>query len=82
MHAEGWIFDVEMLMLAESAPPAVVSGDESKTVTSRGIKVAEVPIGWKEVDGSKLNVMWASLGMATGLAILRLGWFSGVYRRR
>lgn len=66
-------------MLAESAPPAV---DSAKDVTRRGIRVAEVPIGWKEVDGSKLNVMWASLGMALGLAILRMGWFSGVYRRR
>jgi dolichyl-phosphate beta-glucosyltransferase len=68
MHAEGWIFDVEMLMLAESAPS--------------GIKVAEVQIGWQEVGGSKLNVMWDSLGMAWGLALLRLGWMLGVYRRR
>jgi len=82
MHAEGWIFDVEMLMLAESAPPGVLVGQEGKIGTSPGIKVAEVPIGWKEVGGSKLNVMWDSLGMATGLAILRLGWFTGVYRRR
>lgn len=82
MHAEGWIFDVEMLMLAESAPSGVVIGHEGKIGTSPGIRVAEVPIGWKEVGGSKLNVMWDSLGMAMGLAILRLGWFTGVYRRR
>ena len=65
MHSEGWIFDVEMLMLAEAA----------------GIPVAEVPIGWKEVTGSKLNVLWDSLGMAWGLAILRAAWGLGVYRR-
>ncbi|MCJ1253846.1 dolichyl-phosphate beta-glucosyltransferase [Lignoscripta atroalba] len=65
MHSEGWIFDVEMLMLAESA----------------GIPVAEVPIGWKEVKGSKLNVLWDSLGMAWGLAVLRAAWGCGVYRR-
>ncbi|KAI5297472.1 hypothetical protein KEM56_004794, partial [Ascosphaera pollenicola] len=35
MHSEGWIFDVEMLMLAESAR----------------IAVAEVPVGWHEVRG-------------------------------
>jgi dolichyl-phosphate beta-glucosyltransferase len=68
MHAEGWIFDVEMLMLAESAP--------------NGIKVAEIPIGWKEISGSKLNVMWDSLGMAWGLAVLRASWMVGVYKRR
>ena len=65
MHSEGWIFDVEMLMLAESA----------------GIPVAEVPIGWKEVQGSKLNVLWDSLGMAWGLAILRAAWGLHVYQR-
>ncbi|KAI9878089.1 MAG: dolichyl-phosphate beta-glucosyltransferase [Pleopsidium flavum] len=65
MHSEGWIFDVEMLMLAELA----------------NIPVAEVPIGWKEVKGSKLNVVWDSLGMAFGLAILRAAWAFGVYRR-
>ncbi|KAI9752132.1 MAG: dolichyl-phosphate beta-glucosyltransferase [Lichina confinis] len=66
MHSEGWIFDVEMLMLAEAA----------------GIPVAEVAVGWKEVKGSKLNVVWDSLGMAWGLAVLRAAWALGVYKRR
>jgi dolichyl-phosphate beta-glucosyltransferase len=65
MHSEGWIFDVEMLMLAESA----------------AIPMVEVPIGWKEVGGSKLNVVWDSLGMAWGLAVLRAAWTVGVYKR-
>ncbi|KAL9097511.1 MAG: hypothetical protein Q9165_000407 [Trypethelium subeluteriae] len=65
MHSEGWIFDVEMLMLAELG----------------GIPMTEVAVGWKEVMGSKLNVLWDSLGMAWGLAILRLAWTMGVYRR-
>ena len=58
MHSEGWIFNVEMLMLAELAD----------------IPVAEVPIGWHEVKGSKLNVLWDTLGMAWGLAVLRAAW--------
>lgn len=65
MHSEGWIFDVEMLMLAEFA----------------GIPVVEVPVGWREVGGSKLNVLWDSLGMAWGLALLRICWGLGIYRR-
>jgi dolichyl-phosphate beta-glucosyltransferase len=65
MHMEGWIFDVEMLMLAESA----------------GIPVVEVAIGWREVLGSKLNVIKDSLGMAWGLAILRICWGTGIYRK-
>ncbi|KAF2864715.1 nucleotide-diphospho-sugar transferase [Massariosphaeria phaeospora] len=65
MHSEGWIFDVEMLMLAEFAD----------------IRMVEVAIGWKEVVGSKLNVVWDSLGMAWGLAVLRAAWALGVYTR-
>ncbi|SMY22444.1 unnamed protein product [Zymoseptoria tritici ST99CH_1A5] len=65
MHSEGWIFDVEMLMLAESAD----------------IPMVEVPIGWKEVLGSKLNVIKDSIGMAVGLGLLRVAWGIGVYRR-
>ena len=76
MHAEGWIFDVEMLMLAESASPA----DPGQK--GPGIIVAEIPIAWKEVGGSKLNVMWDSIGMAYGLALLRASWALGVYKRR
>ncbi|SZF00520.1 unnamed protein product [Blumeria hordei] len=78
MHAEGWIFDVEMLMLAESAPPVLLSGGGE---TDAGIRVKEVYIGWKEVGGSKLNVICDSLGMAYGLALLRAGWMLGVYKR-
>jgi dolichyl-phosphate beta-glucosyltransferase len=65
MHSEGWIFDVEMLMLAESA----------------NISVNEIAVGWKEVGGSKLNVIWASLEMASGLLLLRLAWALGIYRK-
>jgi dolichyl-phosphate beta-glucosyltransferase len=65
MHSEGWIFDVEMLMLAESADIAMI----------------EVAIGWKEVMGSKLNVVWDSIGMAWGLALLGACWLLGIYKR-
>lgn len=63
MHMEGWIFDVEMLMLAEFAH----------------VPVVEVAIGWKEVVGSKLNVVWDSAGMAWDLFLLRLCWGTGIY---
>ncbi|KAI0404205.1 glycosyltransferase family 2 protein [Xylaria palmicola] len=83
MHAEGWIFDIEMLMLAESAPAVPVLGSDGAVIgSSPGIKVAEVPIGWHEVGGSKLNVIQDSIKMAVGLAVLRASWMMGVYRRR
>ncbi|KAI0482717.1 family 2 glycosyltransferase [Xylariaceae sp. FL0804] len=84
MHAEGWIFDIEMLMLAESAPAVPVLGRSTGAVigSSPGIKVAEVPVDWHEVGGSKLNVIQDSVRMALGLAVLRASWMMGVYRRR
>ncbi|KAI1108693.1 glycosyltransferase family 2 protein [Nemania sp. NC0429] len=83
MHAEGWIFDIEMLMLAESAPAVPVLGSDGAVIgSSPGIKVAEVPIDWHEVGGSKLNVIQDSIKMAVGLAVLRASWMMGVYRRR
>ncbi|EGX90763.1 dolichyl-phosphate beta-glucosyltransferase, putative [Cordyceps militaris CM01] len=83
MHAEGWIFDIEMLMLAESAPAAPLrAADGTVLGTSPGIKVAEVPVAWHEVGGSKLNVVQDSVRMAVGLAVLRASWMLGVYRRR
>ncbi|KAJ4300402.1 dolichyl-phosphate beta-glucosyltransferase [Collariella sp. IMI 366227] len=83
MHAEGWIFDIEMLLLAESAPATpVLARDGSVIGTSYGIKVAEVPIGWHEVGGSKMSLVQDSVKMAVGLAVLRASWMLGVYRRR
>ncbi|PNY24932.1 Dolichyl-phosphate beta-glucosyltransferase [Tolypocladium capitatum] len=83
MHTEGWIFDIEMLMLAESAPATPILGSDGSVIgMSPGIKVAEVPIEWKEVSGSKLNVIQDSIKMAIGLAVLRASWMMGVYRRR
>jgi dolichyl-phosphate beta-glucosyltransferase len=31
--------------------------------------------------GSKLNVIWDSIGMAWGLALLRVCWLVGIWRR-
>lgn len=65
MHSEGWIFDVEMLMLAEEA----------------NIAMEEVHVGWKEIPGSKLNVVAASVGMAVGLITIRGAWWMGIWGR-
>jgi dolichyl-phosphate beta-glucosyltransferase len=54
-----------MLMLSEAAK----------------IPMEEVPVGWKEVGGSKLNVIWDSLGMAWGLAVIRGAWEMKIWRR-
>ncbi|CCL99498.1 uncharacterized protein FIBRA_01516 [Fibroporia radiculosa] len=54
-HLPSWIFDVELLLLAKQLR----------------IPVAEVPIEWHEVSGSKLNVMTDSLQMLRDLLVLR-----------
>ncbi|KAH7035267.1 nucleotide-diphospho-sugar transferase [Microdochium trichocladiopsis] len=83
MHTEGWIFDIEMLMLAESAPAVPILGHNGSAIgSSPGIKVAEVPIDWHEVPGSKMDLIADSIKMAIGLAVLRASWMLGVYRRR
>ncbi|OJT11079.1 Dolichyl-phosphate beta-glucosyltransferase [Trametes pubescens] len=54
-HLATWIFDVELLLLAKQL----------------GFPVAEVPIEWHEVSGSKLHVFADSLQMLRDLLILR-----------
>lgn len=63
MHTEGWIFDVEMLILAER----------------RDINVSEVPISWHEVKGSKMVLARDSLNMGIDLVVTRMAYILGVY---
>ncbi|KAF8323533.1 dolichyl-phosphate beta-glucosyltransferase [Cantharellus anzutake] len=55
MHISHWIFDVEILLMADIL----------------NIPVVEVPVGWHEVPGSKINLVTDSLGMLRDLLILR-----------
>nr|GAT57984.1 predicted protein [Mycena chlorophos] len=59
-----WIFDVELLLLAKQV----------------GIPVAEVPIEWHEVAGSKLNVVTASLQMLRDLLVVRANHLLGRWK--
>lgn len=54
-HLTGWIFDVEILLLAKQ----------------QGMPTSEVAINWKEVPESKLNVVKDSLLMFKDLLVLR-----------
>jgi dolichyl-phosphate beta-glucosyltransferase len=54
-HLTGWIFDVEILLLAKQ----------------QGIPVSEVAIKWIEVPESKLNVVKDSALMFKDLLVLR-----------
>ncbi|GME85090.1 unnamed protein product [Ambrosiozyma monospora] len=63
MHTEGWIFDVEILILA----------------IRQEIPIDEIPISWHEVDGSKMVLARDSISMAVDLVVTRLAYILGVY---
>lgn len=60
------IFDVELLLLAKLMVPPV--------------PIAEVPIRWNEVSGSKLSIVKDSITMAIELLIIRLNYLLGVWK--
>ncbi|KAJ3225281.1 dolichyl-phosphate beta-glucosyltransferase [Chytriomyces hyalinus] len=63
MHVEGWIFDIEMLLLA----------------TWHKIPIVEVPVTWNEIDGSKVSILRDSIRMAIDLLIIRIYYFTGLW---
>ncbi|KAL7274421.1 dolichyl-phosphate beta-glucosyltransferase [Rhizina undulata] len=64
MHTEGWIFDIEILLLA----------------SYKNIPVVEVPVSWHEVAGTKMVLVRDSIQMAWDLSVVRQGYWWGVYR--
>ncbi|KAF3910918.1 hypothetical protein ABW20_dc0109202 [Dactylellina cionopaga] len=65
-HCEGWIFDIECLLIAE----------EEK------VGVEEVSVTWHEVEGTKMNLVRDSLRMAWDLVVVRAAYAVGVYGGR
>jgi dolichyl-phosphate beta-glucosyltransferase len=64
LHVERWAFDVEMLWIAQ--------GHE--------LPVAEVPVNWQEIDGSKLDPFWASIEMMNDMIRIKLAYLLGFWR--
>lgn len=63
MHTERWIFDVEILLLGEL----------------QGMAMAELPISWQEVDGSKVDLAKDLIQMAIDLVVTRMAYLLGIY---
>jgi dolichyl-phosphate beta-glucosyltransferase len=61
MHVEGWIFDVELLGIAKK----------------QGINIAEVPVNWQEIEGSKMSLVRDSIKMALDLLLIRMNYLIG-----
>lgn len=63
LRTEGWIFDIEVLLLA----------------AYKGIPVVECPVSWHEVEGTKVDLLKDSVRMAWDLGVVRAGYAVGVY---
>lgn len=63
MHTERWIFDVEVLLLAEM----------------QLMKIKEIPVNWQEIGGSKIDIARDSIEMAIDLVVTRLAYIFGIY---
>ncbi|KAF8248076.1 UDP-glucose:dolichyl-phosphate glucosyltransferase [Wilcoxina mikolae CBS 423.85] len=63
LRTEGWIFDIEVLLLAGY----------------KDIPVVEVPVSWHEVEGTKMDLVSDSIRMAWDLVVVRAGYAVGVY---
>ncbi|KAJ3088539.1 dolichyl-phosphate beta-glucosyltransferase [Physocladia obscura] len=63
MHVEGWIFDIEILLLA----------------TWLNMPIVEVPVTWSEIDGSKVDLIKDSIKMAIDLITIRFYYAIGLW---
>lgn len=68
MHTRRWAFDIEMIVIAESL----------------GIPIKEVPVNWREVEGSKLivtkmDIITTSLTMARDIIAIRVAYLFGFW---
>ncbi|KAG8904101.1 dolichyl-phosphate beta-glucosyltransferase [Tulasnella sp. 403] len=64
LHIHGWIFDVELLLLAQIL----------------GIPVVEVPIEWHEIEGSKMSLLRDAINMAKDVVLLRANYTIGRWK--
>lgn len=66
LHLRGWIFDIELLYLANVLK----------------MTVTEVPVDWQEKSGSKLNVAKDSVKMALDVVIMKSMYYFGFWKSR
>jgi len=64
LHIERWAFDVEMLKLAEMM----------------NIPIGEISVRWQEIEGSKLNPLFAAIQMFKDIFLLWLRYAIGAWK--
>ena len=89
-HIDRWIFDVELLLLAEMAcrvseaqhvlRPESQRGDGHDTLLRLPLPISEVAVHWTEIDGSKIHLLSDSMRMGRDLIVIRLNYWLGRWR--
>jgi dolichyl-phosphate beta-glucosyltransferase len=70
LHLQRWAFDIELVVMAELL----------------GVSLDEVPVNWREVEGSKLDtgskltLIWVSISMLRDMLCVRLCYTLGLWR--
>ncbi|KAJ1510535.1 dolichyl-phosphate beta-glucosyltransferase [Coelomomyces lativittatus] len=64
LHVHGWIFDIEVLLVASWL----------------NYHVVEIPVQWKEMEGSKLNIARDSIRMLLDLVKVRWNYYLGRWK--
>ncbi|WFD30689.1 dolichyl-phosphate beta-glucosyltransferase [Malassezia sp. CBS 17886] len=95
-HIDRWIFDVELLLLAEMAGRASegehamrqlacgcgdVDGTKGDPLEKLPLPIGEVPVHWTEIDGSKIHLLADSLRMGRDLLVIRMSYALGRWAR-
>mmetsp|Transcript_80655 Transcript_80655/g.224476 ORF Transcript_80655/g.224476 Transcript_80655/m.224476 type:complete len:327 (-) Transcript_80655:213-1193(-) len=63
VHLHGWAFDVEVLLLARVF----------------GRRIAEVPVSWIDMPGSKFNTMLSAMTMFRDIVLMKVLYFLGIW---
>jgi dolichyl-phosphate beta-glucosyltransferase len=64
LHIERWAFDVELVYIA----------------AQKRIPMAEVPVVWQEIAGSKLDPATATIQMLRDIIVIRLAYMTGLWK--
>ncbi|GAC97026.1 glycosyltransferase [Pseudozyma hubeiensis SY62] len=93
-HIDGWIFDVELLILAQTSSQLALQQQPHTTEEEQHdevegelnalkrlpIPVVEVSVDWQEVKGSKIDLLKDSIRMALDLIVIRANYGLGRWK--
>lgn len=90
-HIDRWIFDVELLLLAEMASARTLTetgalgdwpkGEGEDVLLQLPLPIGEVAVDWREVEGSKIDLVKDSIRMALDLLVIRLNYALGRWKK-